>query len=227
MRRPITPVLLADRLIVDLGEEMRCLSGAVLGGGLVTVRTWANLQVPGDYARTDPLAHLAEATASLDPPVLGMLTAAEVSSFRDIVVGSARAIATVGLGSPLAAAGAVGFSAVGEGEVAAGQGRAANRPGTINILVVVDAPLTDAGLVGAFQTAVEAKVQALSEARVQAHNGAGWATGTATDVLAMVCPPGSTVGFAGPATTVGADLARAVYHAVRLGCPAGSGARLR
>jgi adenosylcobinamide hydrolase len=89
--------------------------------------------------------------------------------------------------------------------------------GTINLLVVVDEPLTNAGLVNALQTAVEAKAQALAAAKVVAANAAGWATGTATDSVCVACPPGERVPFAGPVTRVGAELALAVLEAVRSG----------
>jgi adenosylcobinamide amidohydrolase len=201
----VEAVLAGDLLRVDLRSEHRCLASTVLGGGLGAIRTWVNLQVPSDYARTDPGVHLAEVTAGLPGPVVGMLTAASVKDFQDVACGSARAIATVGLGWPIAAAG--------RREVAG-----AARPGTINLLVVTDASLTDAGLVGALQTAVEAKAQALADAGIGACNHTGLATGTASDAVAVACVPGASVGFAGPATPAGSDLARAVHRAVSEGC---------
>lgn len=200
------PVLAGDLLRVDLGWEHRCLASAVLGGGLGAVRTWVNVQVPSDYARTDPAAHLAALTAGFPGPVVGMLTAAPVDRFQDVTVGTARAFATVGLGHPIAAAGR---------QVGAGP-----RQGTINLLVVTDAALTDAGLVGALQTAVEAKVQALADAGIEASNHAGLASGTASDATAVACAPGAFVDFAGPATRAGFELARAVHRAVSAGCRA-------
>ena len=200
------PVLAGDLLWVDLGSEHRCLASTVLGGGLGAVRTWVNLQIPPDYARTDPGAHLEELTAGFPGPVVGMLTAAPVDRFQDVTVGTARAFATVGLGHPIAAAGR---------RVVAGP-----REGTINLLVVIDAALTDAGLVGALQTAVEAKVQALADAGIEATNHAGLATGTASDAVAVACVPGAFVDFAGPATRAGSELARAVHRAVHAGCKA-------
>jgi adenosylcobinamide hydrolase len=191
------------RLVVDLGRVHRCLSSAVLGGGLAWVRTWLDLEVARPYTRTDPDAHLWEESGDLAGPVVGMLTAAPVAEFREATVGGARALATVGIGHPLAAAGS--------------RPREVPAPGTINLLVVVDEPLTDAGLVGALQTAVEAKAQALAAARVLAANAAGYATGTATDSVCVACPPGARVPFAGPVTRVGADLARAVLQAVQSG----------
>jgi len=197
-----------DLLVVCLDTEYRCLSSAVLGGGLGVVRTWANLQVPPGYARMDPEAHLREATAGLAQPVVGMMTAAPVGRYRDVSVGTARAVATVGLGYPIAAAGAAAASA--------GVG-----PGTINLFAVTSFVLTDAGLAGAVQTVTEAKVQALVAAGVRARNGAGPATGTASDALAIACPPfdhEAPEPFAGPASAAGADLAQAVYRAVLEGC---------
>jgi adenosylcobinamide hydrolase len=191
------------RLVVDLGQAHRCLSSAVLGGGLGWVRTWLDLEVALPYTRTDPDDHLVDESGDLAGPVVGMLTAAPVARFRQAEVGGAQAVATVGVGHALAAVGS--------------RPRRAPAAGTINLLVVVDQPLTDAGLVGAVQTAVEAKAQALAAARVPAANDAGYATGTATDAVCIACPAGGRVPFAGPVTRVGADLARAVLEVVRSG----------
>jgi adenosylcobinamide amidohydrolase len=190
-------------LEVRFEVEHRCLASAVLGGGLGLVRTWLNLQVPPDYGRTDPEAHLGEASAGLAAPVVGMLTAADVTGYRSARRGDAVAVATVGATHALAAAGR--------------RPRAVPSVGTINLLVVVRAPLTDAALAGALLTAVEAKAQALADARVPAANAPGWATGTATDSVCVACPPGARERFAGPATRVGGELARAVHAAVLAG----------
>lgn len=196
----MTPELRGDGLVVDLGRIYRCLSSAVLGGGLTHARTWFNLRVPPDYARTDPERHLRQEADGLPGPVVGMLTAASVARFRSAAFGEARAIGTVGARHGLAAAGT--------------RPRSAPRVGTINVLVVVNDPLSDAALVAAVQTAVEAKAQALADARVRALNADGFATGTATDSICVACVPGASVAFAGPATRVGADIARAVHGVV-------------
>jgi adenosylcobinamide amidohydrolase len=196
-----------DALVAEFGAELRCLSSAVLNGGFVPARAWLNLQVGHDYSRTDPDVHLREAAAArgLDPDTtIGMLTAADVRAGVLRERGLADAVATVGIGQPLAAAG--------------------QRPrpippraGTINVLVVVHAPLTDAALVTAVQTATEAKAQALADAGVLALNHPGHATGTATDAICVAAPAGNRVAFAGPATPVGAAIALAVHGAVRSG----------
>ncbi len=190
-------------LVADLGAPHRALSSAVLGGGLGPVRTWLNLQVPPDYGRTDPDEHLREVAAdlALEGPVAGMLTAADVARHVARERPLARAIATVGIGQPLAAAGR--------------RPRTAPTAGTINLLVVSRVALTDAALAGALLTATEAKAQALADAGVRARNHDGPATGTATDSVLVACPAhGVAEPFAGPATRAGADIAAAVHRAV-------------
>ena len=192
-------------LVVELGEQRRVLSSAVLGGGLGSARAWFNATVPGDYSRTDPAADLAARAAMLElpGPVVGMLTAADVGAHERASGGAATVFATVGLGHPLAASGT--------------RPRALPGAGTINLLVLVEEALDDAALVGAAQTAVEAKAQALAAGGVRAVNARGPATGTATDALCIAARPGGGVAFAGPATRVGADIARAVFTAVHAG----------
>lgn len=193
-------------LLATLSAPHRCLSSAVLGGGLTTATHWLNLHVAHDYSRTDPDAHLAEVAEAngLDPgDVVGMLTAADVRAGVRRDHGPVSAVATVGIGQPLAAAGR--------------RPRPLPRIGTINVFVVVPHALTDAGLVAAVQTATEAKAQALADTRVRALNHHGPATGTATDSICVATRPGREVAFAGPATAIGAAIAHAVHGAVLSG----------
>jgi adenosylcobinamide hydrolase len=194
-------------LVVDFGGVRRCLSSAVVGGGLRDASAWLNLQVPHGYARMDPDAHLRSVMAArgLDPDdTLGAMTAAHVDrAERRSEPGAVEVVATVGIGVPLAAAGRVlrGVPAV----------------NTINMLVLVEAPLSDAALVYAVQTATEAKAQALSDARVAAANHEGFATGTATDSICIAARPGCTEPFAGPMSSAGAAIASCVHAAVHAG----------
>lgn len=181
------------------------LSSAVLGGGLGFARSWLCATVASDYTRTDPAADLRERAevAGAPAPTVGMLTAVDVRRVVRRVQGRATVHATVGVGCGVAAAGTrmPDWAPV----------------GTINLLVQVDAPLDDAALVGAMQTVVEAKVQALADARIPARNGPGFATGTPTDAVCIAVPLGGGVAFAGTATTVGGDIAQAVHAAVLAG----------
>jgi len=208
--------LIGDRLVVDLGFPQRCLSSAVLGGGLGWVRTWINAQVRHGYSRTDPRRHLQEIARDLaaGEPVVGMLTAACVDRYQIAGSGSAWAVATVGgLLTHGLAAGAAPMEEPGTSVPRV----STDLVGTINILALVDRPLTDEALAGALITVVEAKARALATARIPAIGAEGYATGTPTDSVCVACPPGENVCFAGPATPVGNDLGRAVYEAVLAG----------
>jgi adenosylcobinamide amidohydrolase len=78
-------------------------------------------------------------------------------------------------------------------------------------VVRVPVRLSEAALVNAVTTASEAKAQALFDAGVPA-------TGTASDAICVVCPAsGAAEPFAGPRSTWGARLARAVYAATSAG----------
>ncbi|WCB93026.1 hypothetical protein DSM104299_01728 [Baekduia alba] len=194
-------------LVVDFGGVRRCLSSAVVGGGLRDATGWLNLQVPHGYARMDPDAHLREAMAARGVDVattLGAMTAAHVDRAQWCEEpGAARVVATVGIGVPLAAAGRVL--------------REVPPVNTINMLVLVEAALTDAALVYAVQTATEAKAQALSDAGIVARNHDGPATGTATDSICVAARPGATEPFAGPMAPAGTAIARCVHTAVMAG----------
>lgn len=186
------------------GPGVRMVSSAVLGGG-IGERGWVlNAQVPPGYDRLDPVDHLRElaAGAGLAGPGVGLMTAATVADLRRAADGGVRAVVTAGIGVRGWAA------APGDGGVTA------PRPGTINIIVSVPVPLTDAALVNAVATATEAKVQALVELGADA-------SGTPTDAVCVAAPtPEGTEAepFAGPRSRWGARLARAVHAATRAAC---------
>jgi len=182
------------------GPGYRMISTGVLGGGLGE-REWVlNAQVPAGYARTDPAEHLRDLARGLGltGPGIGLLTAAHVTGLVQREDEGVHAAATAGLRVPTWAAAPPGQP---DPELA----------GTINVVVVVPVPLTDAALVNAVATATEAKVQAVLEA--------GFAgTGTATDAVCVAAPAsGPEEEFAGPRSVWGARIARAVHAAVLAG----------
>jgi adenosylcobinamide amidohydrolase len=183
------------------GPGHRMISTAVLGGGLGP-REWVlNAQVPAAYARTDPAEHLRELARGLGltGPGIGLLTAAQVTDLVQRQDEEVHAAATVGLRVPTWAAASPGRP---DPELA----------GTINIVVALPVPLTDAAFVNAVVTATEAKAQAVLEAGFAA-------TGTATDAICIAAPagPGKEQEFTGPRSFWGARIARAVHAAVRAG----------
>src|SRR5580700_6376692 len=184
------------------GPGYRMISTGVLGGGLGP-REWVlNAQVPAAYARTDPAGHLRELARGLGltGPGIGLLTAAQVTDLVQRQDEGVHAAATVGLRVPTWAAAPPGRP---DPELA----------GTINLIVALPVPLTDAALVNAVATATEAKVQAVLDA--------GFAgTGTATDAICVAVPihiQDREEEFAGPRSVWGARIARAVHAAVQAG----------
>nr|WP_173101813.1 adenosylcobinamide amidohydrolase [Actinomadura verrucosospora] len=203
------------------GGGWRAVSSAMLGGGIGPLNWALNAQVRGRYARTDPVVHLAELAASfgLDGPGVGMLTAASVARTMRREDGGVAVSATVGLRVPTWAAAPEGSA---DPELAPlhmavpppapePAPEATRRPGTINIVVAVPVALSDAALVNAVVTATEAKTQALLEAGYPC-------TGTASDAICVAArASGAQEPFAGPRSTWGARIARAVHAAVRAG----------
>jgi adenosylcobinamide amidohydrolase len=187
-----------------LGAPRRVASTASCGGG-VELRSWViNAQVGRDYARIDLDRHGAElaGAAGLVGDGVVMFTAAQVRGVRQAEDGGVRVDATVGLTHPTWAAEPAGDTS---------DEPAAPVPGTINIVVQLPVRLTDAALLNALCTATEAKTQALLDAGVPG-------TGTASDAVTVICPPdGPADPFAGPRSTWGARLARAVHDAVAAG----------
>jgi adenosylcobinamide amidohydrolase len=192
-------------LLWRAGSGWRMISSAVLGGGLGE-RSWVlNAQVSHGYRRTDPDRHLTAlaAQAGARGPGVGLMTAADVGAYGSAHDGGVDAIATAGLGVR-------GWAA------SPAEGTARQAPGTVNIVVAVPAPLTDAALVNAVATATEAKVQALLD-------GGYDCSGTPTDAVCVAAHAPRAgedgVAFAGPRSLWGARLARAVHGAVRAAVP--------
>ena len=187
------------------GPGYRMISSGVAGGG-IGLREWVlNAQVPAGYSRMDPAVHVAELAAGLglEGNGVGLLTAARVSDLVQRDDEDVHAVATVGLRVPTWAAAPSGR---GDREMLP-----AWRPGTINIIVSVPVPLSDAAYVNAVMTATEAKTQALLDAGFRA-------SGTASDAICFAAPAaGEPEDFAGPRSLWGARIARAVHSAVHAG----------
>jgi adenosylcobinamide amidohydrolase len=189
-------------LVWRFPAPVRVIASAPHGGGLGPRRWIVNAAVPGSYRRRDPDRHLATLGISLGLAGrgVGMLTAADVRAFTTGADHGVEVVATVGLTHPILAA------APDEGPGA--------RVGTINVVALVPAQLSDAALVNAVATATEAKTQALQDAGYHS-------TGTPTDAVCIACTEtGAPSAFGGPRSVWGARLARAVHRAVLAGATA-------
>ncbi|MCU6434651.1 adenosylcobinamide amidohydrolase [Undibacterium sp. Jales W-56] len=90
----------------------------------------------------------------------------------------------------------------------------ASKPGTINIILLLDTKLTRAAMVNAIITATEAKCAVLYAMDIRTPDGE-LATGTSTDTVTVATTGhGTTQSYAGPATLLGWLIAKAVRQAV-------------
>lgn len=186
-------------------EPRAAISSASVGGGLAPLRWVLNIGVEHDYRRRDLAAHAAEVATPLGliGPGAALLTAADVACSTTASQDGVRAWATVGISRPT-------WPADADAAPTAGQ----RLPGTINLVVVVDARLSESALVQAAMSATEAKAQACVEAGIGG-------TGTASDALVLL---GAAVGssrdveqFGGVRSVWGSRVALAVHAAVTEG----------
>ncbi|GLW57078.1 adenosylcobinamide amidohydrolase [Kitasatospora phosalacinea] len=202
-------------LVWRAGPGWRMAGSGVLGGG-IGERHWVlNAQVRAGYGRMDPAEHLAELAAAqgLSGPGTGLMTAAEVDACTWAGDGGVTALVTTGIGVPTWAA-APAVPAPVPAPAPAVPAPAAYVPGTINILAVVPAPVSDAGLVNLLTTATEAKVQALLES---GHDCSGTPSDAVCVAVRTARPGEAPEPFGGPRSHWGSRLARAVHRAVLAG----------
>jgi adenosylcobinamide amidohydrolase len=173
----------ARTLWVVARAPCRVLSWAPLGGGLRVASLLANHQVRLDDPRAarTPRAYLARVIRGAGYDLrrtVAMMTGAEVARAGHAV--AARD------GSAVGAWCTAGFSnalRVGDrGTVGPG------RPGTINLIVMANRPMTRDALVEAIQIAAKARTLAILEAGVKSVRSGAPATGTGTDCIAIAAP---------------------------------------
>lgn len=209
-------------LIVDLGATRTVLSSAVRGGGLVRARYVLNHGVP-TRSRRPPLAQQqwgdpgralrrVAATLGVKCQFVGLMTAVplrNLTTVREEADGIwVEGLLTVGV-----------TNAVRAGEPARpGTTRSTAGPhGTINIILVTNARLSDAAMVTAVQVAAESKACVLLEHQVRSSLSRALATGTGTDTTVIVRGSGPARRYSGTHTSIGAMIARVVGRAVAEG----------
>jgi adenosylcobinamide amidohydrolase len=199
--------------VVSFGRTVRACSWAIVHGGIVDADSVVWVEVhdrdlgPTVDAREFLGAHLRRERLT---GAVGLLTSRRISSrvhctAEDAGV-AAHAVATVGLGNA---------------RRAGDPSRAGRRFGTINLLVHVEAPLTDEGLLEASAIATEAKSAAMFDARIASRTSGKLASGTGTDCTVVTCPLAARgerrLPYAGKHTAVGSAVGAAAERAVAAG----------
>jgi adenosylcobinamide amidohydrolase len=203
----------ARTLWIVPGEACRVLSWAPLGGGIRIARVLANHQVELDereamHAPREYLARVVRAAGHDPRSTIALMTGAQVAragyalATRDEVI--AGAWCTAGFTNALR----VGDRAT----------VLSTHAGTINIIVVVNRPLTRAAMVEAMQIAVEARTLAVLEAGIKSVRSDAPATGTGTDCIAIAATArtasqgGRVERYCGKHTLLGELIGRAVLE---------------
>lgn len=201
----ITTTFNRQVIILQSRRPLTALSSAVVGGGLVRARFIINRHVDKNYNHPNPPADLRRFAGGLGitGPFIGMMTAAYLDGAQAVTLRRGRlavaAVLTAGFTNPASA----GVSPP-----------VKLRPGTINIILLVDAGLAPAAMVNAVITATEAKTGVLQQYGVVTPEGHP-ATGTSTDSVVVACTGrGPDLPYAGPATPVGWLIGQSVRQAL-------------
>ena len=222
----------ADTLVIDLCRPCRVLSSAPQGGGLRLARYILNHQVKADAVsggqRTaggqprhpnwgDPARYLRGVANALgvEDDCVGLMTAVPMNQ---LVIGHEKSagiwvdcFATVGITNAVRA---------GEWPTVASDQRAIAHLGTINLILVTNAALSCAAMVGAAQVVTESKTGILRDHAVPSWTGMPGATGTGTDVVVMACrvrKRNIRLPYSGTHTLIGSMIGRVVADCVTRG----------
>jgi adenosylcobinamide hydrolase len=197
-------------LVVAFPVLFQVLSWAPLHGGFGQARTIINHHVPTNDApihEPEIFLQLRADRLALETPVVGLMTGVKMERLVRRTVQDEglhlECFATVGLSNALA----IGDPATYD-----------EQPGTINLIVVVNQPLSAAALVEGVEMVTEAKVRALYTSGVKSTVSDAFATGTGTDCVAIACPIGAPAyRYCGKHTRLGEVLGQVVGEAVTTG----------
>ena len=172
-------------------EHTKWLSNG-FDGGYSTADAAHNLTVPKGFERTDLDVYASERLHGI-PNGPTLLTGVHQTNARGARHGAVEAVVTAGLSNParLPVSGSASPH-----PARSERTDAPFEPGTVNVLLGSNEPLTEGGLAGLLATVVEAKTATLS--------AVAGCTGTTSDAVVVGCPnvAGGSA-FAGSATRVG------------------------
>jgi adenosylcobinamide hydrolase len=175
-----------DNALVLKGEFEALSTG--VDGGRRGVRNILNIQVPHDFSHDDPKSFIGRKAASLnlEGDCVALLTAVEMTNVQTLHEACLTAFITAGLTN-------------------------ASSFGTINVILVSSARLSEGAMAGVIITATEAKTRALLDCGFHF-------TGTTTDAIVIAYErsgQGEPVLYSGPATPFGKRVVGLVRRGVK------------
>lgn len=208
------PELRPPWLFLDFGRRMRVIGWPVVGPALGAARgvVWLqvrNADLPKDR---DPAAYFGERAAAAGVNYdIGLMTAADLRGFatarHEADGAAATVVATGGLGN----AESVVPASTAPAKLA--------RVGTINVVAVLDAPLTLAAQIEAVSIVAEARTAAVMDLSPPRLGEDRPVTGTGTDCIVVASPEdGGALSHCGLHTNLGRALAAAAYATIKETC---------
>lgn len=195
----------SEVFIVRSQQPLAVLSSAVVGGGFVQAHTLLNRHVHRDYNCAEPTGDLVACARGhgITGTFVGLMTAVSLQKAQTMTVRAdgltVAAVVTAGISNTATP----GLSPP-----------ASSEPGTINLILLIDAQFSPAAMVNAVITATEVKTQVLLARGIRTPEGHP-ATGTSTDAIAVACTGrGTCLSYAGPVTLVGWLIGRCVRTAL-------------
>ena len=202
-----------NHIHIAFSSPQRVISSAILNGGLIEAEHIVNWKVPKHASVCDApeksLSDYAKAQG-WQGHVVGMMTAASMDSFRieqacvegvDITV-----LVTTGMSNARRAGDKADIQAL---------LGTTHEIGTINLILIFSAQLTDAAMVEAMMIATEAKAAALQNVKILSPVSGLIATGTGTDAIAVVSGEASpTIKFCGKHVLLGEWIGLLVIAAI-------------
>jgi iron complex transport system ATP-binding protein len=206
----VTATLDDEALILRSESRLSILSSAVVGGGFLIADAIINRHVSKHYDHPHPGDDLLAFAwqRGVNGPFAGLMTAVYLRNTRVVALAEENVRLTLVMTAGFSNATAAGLSP-----------SVTLRPGTINLIFLIDAMLSPAAMVNAVITATEAKTHTLREWGLQTPDGLP-ATGTSTDAIVVACTDrGPRFDYAGPVTPVGRLMARAVRQGLETAQP--------
>lgn len=213
--------VIGSTLVIRLGGRKRVLSSAPHGGGLgfashiLNHQVEANGHIMGRYPTPVRYLRTLASRLGLSGETIGLMTAVPMTQLV-----TARTTAQELWVECFATVGVTNAVRAGEWPLGWAESKRGNRPGTINLVLITNANLSVAAMVGAVQVVTESKAGALRDHRVRSRRTRSLATGTGTDVVVIACASrgqGPPHQYSGTHTIIGALIGRAVARCVSRG----------
>ncbi len=202
-----------EHVHIAFSSPQRVMSSAILNGGLVEASHILNRKVGSRSSSCESPGrslHDYAAAQSWQGRVVGMMTAASMDSLRierACVAGvDVAVLVTTGISNARRAGDRADIQEL------LGTSK---EVGTINLVLICSARLTDAAMLEAVMVATEAKAAALQDAGVLSPVSGQLATGTGTDAIAVVSGDGpQEIEFCGKHVLLGQCIGRLVIAAI-------------